>query len=122
MATQSWSAPKSREAQRQAYVDEFKALFDGIGGAEFAVAATPKELVDKAMKHGADERQVSSILALQQSFQEIEQGVSRMQSDPAYAAAVERGAVEFDEWVERASRSKKGAAYRLGRILGALLR
>jgi len=122
MAEQGMAILKSREVQRQAYVDEFKKLWGIVGGTDFAVASTPEELIDKAIQHGATDRQVSSFLALQQSFKGIEEVTERMRNDPAYEVEVARQAAEFDQWVENASNTRNGIFCRLVGFFGVLLR
>lgn len=78
----------SSETQRQDHVEVFVELWDSIGGAEFAAAATSDELIKSAIEHGANDKQISSFLMMQETFKQIDEGVERMQDDAAYACHV----------------------------------
>ena len=112
--------PNSVRSQR--YVDEFRALWDQIGGSQMAVSSTPQELVERAERNGATERQVNSFLMLQQTLKEVEEGVERLHRDPVYAAQVEREVALLERWAEQASKPQNGLAYKLGRLLGKVFR
>ncbi len=112
----------SREAQRQEYVDEFRALWDRIGGADFAAKATCQELIEKATQQGATERQIAGILRMQETFKGIEDEAERVQNDPIYAAKMERQADEFERLVDRAKQPKNSFSYKFRRFLGGLFR
>ncbi|MCO4849278.1 MAG: hypothetical protein KC448_15095 [Yoonia sp.] len=110
------------QSKQDKYVEEFQALWNELGGAEAVINISEDDLIVRAARLGASERQIYNFLGMRQTFVDVEESVQRQNRDPEYAAEVKRGAAEFDSLVQSATEEKikNGGWFRgfLSRLFG----